>query len=98
MRSALSVLANAVMLIVLCSGLVFAQAIQTGGVTGVVTDQSGASVGGATVEIISESTGRSMRNVTTEDDGRFSANLLPPGSYRLEVTAANFKKAVIAGV
>ncbi|HZE71203.1 MAG TPA: carboxypeptidase-like regulatory domain-containing protein [Pyrinomonadaceae bacterium] len=98
MRSALRVLGTAAMLTLLCSGLVFSQAIQTGGITGVVTDQSGALVRGATVEIISESAGKSVRSITTEDDGRFTANLLSPGAYKLEITAANFKKAVIAGV
>jgi hypothetical protein len=98
MRSALRLLASAAMLTLLCAGLAFSQAIQTGGITGVVTDQSSAVVRGATVEIISESSGKSVRTLTTEDEGRFTANLLSPGIYRLEITAANFKKAVVAGV
>src|SRR6185369_14578323 len=63
-----------------------------------VTDQGGALVKGATVDIVSETTGRSVRNVTVGDDGAFTATLLPPGTYRLEVTSANFKKAVVGGV
>jgi hypothetical protein len=74
------------------------QASQTGGLTGVVTDKAGAVVAGATVEIISEATGRSVRTMTTGDDGGFSVALLPPAMYRLEVSAANFKKAAVSGV
>lgn len=76
----------------------YSQAIQTGGITGVVTDQSGDLIKGATVDIISETTGASARTVTTGDEGTFTVTLLPPGTYRLEVTAANFKKAVIGSV
>src|SRR5262249_35989583 len=70
----------------------------TGGITGVVVDQSGGLVKGATVDIVSEGTGKSVRTITTGDDGAFSTNLLPPGAHRTEVTAPNFKKAVVAPV
>jgi hypothetical protein len=61
-------------------------------------DKNGATVTGATVDVISEATGSSLRTVTTGDDGRFTVNVLPPGIYRLEVSATNFKKAAVAGV
>src|SRR5207245_269360 len=38
------------------------------------------------------------RTLTTGDDGGFAATLLPPGKYRLEVSAPNFKKANVAGL
>ena len=98
MRSVLRSLASAIILSLVCVAFAHAQAIQTGGITGVVTDQSGGLVKGATVEIISEGTGRSVRTLTTGDDGLFAATLLSPGAYRVEVTAPNFKKAVVAGV
>ena len=77
---------------------VYSQGSQTGGITGVVTDPQGALVKGATVDIIEESTGRTVRNATTGDDGGFSVTLLPPGSYRIEVSAQNFKKYLVQGV
>jgi hypothetical protein len=77
---------------------VFAQASQTGGITGVVTDSGGALVTGATVDVINESTGKSERTATTAGDGGYSITLLKPGSYKLEITATNFKKAVVAPV
>ena len=78
--------------------VVSAQAIQTGGITGVVTDKNGGLVTGATVDVISEATGNTVRTLTTGDDGGFAVTLLPPGKYRLEVSASNFKKAIVAGV
>ncbi|HEV7681484.1 MAG TPA: carboxypeptidase-like regulatory domain-containing protein [Pyrinomonadaceae bacterium] len=98
MRSVLRLLASGFVLSFLFVASVYSQGTQTGGITGVVTDQGGALVKGATVEVISETTGRSVRTVTAGEDGSFTATLLPPGSYNLEVTAANFKKAVVNGV
>jgi hypothetical protein len=98
MRSVLRLLASGLILCFLFVASVYSQGTQTGGITGVVTDQGGALVKGATVDIVSETTGRSVRTVTVEEDGAFTASLLPPGTYRIEVTAANFKKAVVAGV
>ena len=97
MRRALRFLGAAI-LSLLCAASVFAQASQTGGITEVVSDSSGALVSGATVDVINESTGRSARTATTAGDGGYSITLLPPGAYKLEITAPNFKKAVVVGV
>jgi hypothetical protein len=64
----------------------------------VVTDAGGALVQGATVDVINESTGKSERTATTTGDGGFSITLLKPGNYRVEITAPNFKKAIVAPV
>jgi hypothetical protein len=98
MRSVLRVLASGLVLSLLFVVSAYSQAIQTGGITGVVSDKNGASVKGATVDVVSESTGSPVRNVTTDDEGRFSVSLLPPGKYRLDVTATNFKKASVINV
>jgi hypothetical protein len=66
--------------------------------TGVVTDPKGAVVAGATVEIINEKTGKVERTAITNEDGAYTATLLPPGSYRLEVKSTNFKQSHVAGV
>src|SRR5262245_23809576 len=97
MRSALRLLSGAI-LGLLCAVSVFAQASQTGGITGVVSDASGALVSGASVDVINESTGKSERTVTTSSDGGYTVTLLKPGGYRLEITAPNFKKAVVTAV
>ena len=98
MRSVLRLLASGLILSFLLVASVYSQGSQTGGITGVVTDQKGALVKGAAVDIVSELTGQSVRTATTDDEGRFGASLLPPGAYRLQVTATNFKKGVVSGV
>jgi hypothetical protein len=98
MRSFLRLLGSGIVLSLLLMVSAHGQASQTGGISGVVTDQSGGLVKGATVDVVSEGTGKSVRSLTTGDDGSFSVNLLPPGTYRIEVTATNFKKAVVAAV
>jgi hypothetical protein len=98
MRTALRLLASGAILTLLCTATVFSQASQTGGITGVIQDQGGALVSGATVDLVNEATGKSARTATTAEDGGYSFTLLTPGSYRLEITAPNFKKAVVAAV
>ncbi len=57
MRSVLRLLASGLILSFLFVASVYSQGSQTGGITGVVTDQTGALVKGATVDILSELTG-----------------------------------------
>jgi hypothetical protein len=98
MKSAFRFLASGVVLVFLLVASSFAQGIQRGAIAGVVNDKNGAVVAGANVDAINETTGRSERSMTTGDDGGYNLTLLPPGNYRLEVTAKNFKKAVVSGV
>src|SRR5436190_3081817 len=98
MRSLLRLLASGLVLTLLFVAAAYSQAIQTGGITGVVSDQSGGLIKGATVEIVSEARGTSVRTPNTGGDGGFAVTLLPPGTYRLEISAPNFKKAVVVGV
>jgi len=97
MRSVLRLLASGLVIGLFCV-IASAQAIQTGGIAGVVSDKAGALVASATVDVISEATAKSVRSMTTGGDGGFAVTLLPPGKYRLEISAPNFKKAVVAGV
>ena len=98
MSSVLRFLASGLLTSFLFATVVLGQGSQTGGITGVVTDPQGAVVPGATVNVINESTGKSERSVTTEADGGYTVTLLPPGSYRLEITARNFKQSDVTGV
>ena len=65
----------------------------TSGIHGVVTDQTGAAVPGATVTINNTATGF-KRTSTTNDNGNYSFTGIPPATYRLEISAGSFKKAV----
>src|SRR5579864_1735909 len=80
------------------SGLVLAQGGATGAISGTVQDASGAVVTGAKVDIVSEATGQVVRHMTTDSSGVFTANLLPVGSYRVEVSASGFATTKFPGV
>jgi hypothetical protein len=70
---------------------------QGSSVRGTVTDGTGAVVAGATVKLISDEKGFS-RTVTTNSDGGYSFESVPPDKYRIEIEAPNFKKLVISNI
>lgn len=69
----------------------------TGSITGTVRDSSGAIIPGATVTITDAGKNVVVRNITTNNDGSFSAPNLNSGIYNITVEAANFKKSVNTG-
>src|SRR6476469_9033356 len=69
----------------------------TTGISGIVSDSAGAAVPGATITLVDPATGFS-RATTTNSDGKYNFPGLQPATYRLEVTAANFKKLVNSNV
>jgi hypothetical protein len=85
----------AIMLLV-CSAIGFAQ-INTGKISGFVTDSSGALVTNVPVTATNNATGVLTRAVTT-DTGEYLLNFLVPGTYAVEVEKPGFAKAVRAGV
>src|SRR3984893_10384189 len=67
-----------------------AQAEVGGKITGVVTDQSGSVIAGATVVITNAATG--VKQTTKSDqDGVFTFPVLPVGRYQMDVTSNGFK-------
>src|SRR5262245_49000130 len=71
----------------------FAQTATTGALTGTITDTNGAIVSGAQIKVINETTGEE-RTVVSNEAGIYTVPQLPPGSYRVEFSATNFKKSV----
>lgn len=65
----------------------------TSGVNGTVADSNGAVVPGATVTLTSTTTGLS-RSTVTNDAGRYAFSSIAPSTYKLEIAASGFKKAV----
>lgn len=65
--------------------------------SGQITDESGAAIVGAKVDIKNLGTAE-VRDVTTNSDGVYSAPNLIPGSYEVAVTAAGFRKTLQTGV
>ncbi|MGH9787323.1 MAG: TonB-dependent receptor [Candidatus Acidiferrales bacterium] len=73
------------------------QVFEKGSITGTVYDPSGAVVPNASVKIIHVATG-SERDVTTGSEGRYSAQLLTAGEYRIEVSASGFATSIVREV
>ena len=88
------VLATAV---VLSGGSVVCLAQASSGVTGTVTDPTGAVVAGAAVVITNTGTQTKINSVTSSS-GTYAATGLVPGRYRIEVSAPGFTKAVRSDV
>jgi hypothetical protein len=80
------------------TGSAWAQGGATGAISGTVLDASGASVANAKVDIISEATDLSVRQLTADSAGLFTAPLLPVGTYTVQVSAAGFAITKFPGV
>jgi len=74
-----------------------AQSSGTSGLTGTVTDPSGAAVPNVSVTITNNDTGQT-RTATTGSDGIYKFTLLPPGSYKARFSAMGFKTAEVGAV
>src|SRR5499427_4487512 len=64
-----------------------------GGVTGRVTDPSGAVIPGASLTLTNVNT-NAVRNVVTTEAGAYTFPSVPPGSYRLRTELPGFKAAL----
>src|SRR5208337_2277423 len=63
----------------------------TGGLSGAVTDSTGALIPGATVTVAGP---QGTRVVTTDQGGHYSISRLVPGFYTVSVVKTGFKKSV----
>ncbi|MGI9102660.1 MAG: carboxypeptidase-like regulatory domain-containing protein [Terriglobales bacterium] len=74
-------------LIIICvTGIALAQDAATGALRGTVEDAAGARVAGAQIIITQLGTGWA-REIVTDEQGTFTASMLPPGEYLVRVTA-----------
>ena len=62
------------------AGAIAQQGVTTGAITGQVTDADGAPAAGAPVSVTNVETG-ATRLVESDEEGRYSAGFLPPGTY-----------------
>ena len=74
------------------AGFSLAQSAGTGAIAGVVTDQSGALIGDATIRITNTATGETHL-IQSGSAGRYTAALLQPGTYDLTVSKSGFRDA-----
>ncbi|MGH9466042.1 MAG: carboxypeptidase-like regulatory domain-containing protein, partial [Terriglobales bacterium] len=89
MRKSAFVLAVSVLTLAVLAG---AQTSNTGAIAGLVTDASGAAVPGATVTVINSGTGAAAV-LRTQRNGNYTAPLLLPGAYSVEISAQGFTTA-----
>jgi outer membrane receptor protein involved in Fe transport len=71
---------------------VMAQSADTGALTGIIRDPSGAVIAGAEISVTNISTSQS-RSAVTGTDGIYRFSLLPPGKYKVKASMAGFKTA-----
>ncbi len=74
------------------TGTLFSQ-VDTGSITGTVTDPVGAVLSGVKVTIVAVATNQ-QQTVTTNRDGRYSSGPLRVGEYRIEAELPGFKRLV----
>ncbi len=74
----------------------FAQ-VGTSGITGTIYDETQAVVGGASISVISKSTGQ-IRQTISAEDGFFSIQNLQPGDFLIEVEAEGFNKLKLENI
>ena len=91
-----SLLVLAVMALLLATGTAVAQTFR-GGISGTVTDASGAVVANANVKLVSPDTGLT-RDSASSSAGEFVFQDLPLGKYDITVTQAGFESVHVSGV
>ncbi|HKO17388.1 MAG TPA: TonB-dependent receptor, partial [Acidobacteriaceae bacterium] len=74
-----------------CATLASAQTATTGSISGTVTDSSGAVIKGATVTLTNTDRGQTVRTLTTNGAGYYTATYLPLGTYTVKIAAPGFK-------
>jgi outer membrane receptor for ferrienterochelin and colicin len=88
---------SALLFVVMGSGLLGAQVLDRGELSGAVRDETGAALPGVTVTVTQVETGLT-RVVTTDGTGRYRAPLLPVGSYTIRAELAGFATVTREGV
>lgn len=74
----------------------WAQAGQSGGIAGQITDQNGGAVAGATVTLTDTATGET-RSVSTNGAGRFVFANLSAGQFNVDITKSGFEPMRVVG-
>jgi len=75
-----------------------ASAQSTGSIAGLVSDATGAIVPGVTVETTSPALIERVRTVTTDAQGRYLIEALPPGIYTVTFTIVGFRTVIREGI
>jgi len=84
-------------IIIISAGWVYGQGGAVGTILGTVTDNSGAVVANASVDVTSLATGVTS-HAQTSSSGDFTAPYLKPGTYKVTVQAPGFQKSVVDNI
>src|SRR4029077_6885608 len=84
-----------ILILSVCSASTYAQ--YRASIQGAVTDPDGASVSGATVTLKNLGTNQTL-TATTDANGIYNFNALPPSTYSLTVEKTGFKKKALENV
>ena len=79
----------------LFSGSDSAQTASTGALDGVAFDPSNAVLPGVSIQVQKESGGE-VESTLSDENGRFVIQLLPPGTYQLQASKANFRTLTLS--
>ena len=74
-----------------------AQSAGTAGLSGTVTDPSGAAVPNVAVTLTNADTNQ-VRTTATGSDGVYKFSLIPPGTYKIRFAVTGFKTADVSGI
>src|SRR5215831_10134739 len=91
LRNVSIVLTCVLALALVVTPVAWGQTVVTGGISGVVSDSTGARVPGATVVLTSSETGTEYRTVT-DSSGSYTISLVKPGRYTEMVEKERFAK------
>jgi hypothetical protein len=80
------------LLVLTCAPLAYSQEVRAG-LTGTITDSTGAAVANAAVNVSNLATNLSV-NAKSNESGSFSTPFLAPGQYQMTVEATGFKKFI----
>ena len=81
------------LLLILGSGVCFAQSTNAGDIRGTVTDSTGALIPGVTVSVLNVDTGIS-KDFVTNQDGLYDTSSIVAGNYRITFSKDGFEKLV----
>ncbi len=85
------------LLLCVVASIALAQTADTGAIAGNVTDPAGSVVPQAEIKVVNLGTGES-RTATSAQNGSYSVPLLPPGTYRVDVSKVGFKMLSFSSV
>jgi Carboxypeptidase regulatory-like domain len=86
-----------VLLWVLCAGAVFGQSTNSGDISGIVSDGTGAAIPGATVTVLDIATGVSKDYITNQD-GVYDTSSIVAGTYKITFSRDGFSKLVRSSI